>query len=68
MKNVIKSIISFIWPIAAFATALIGYRIHGSVFWAIMDFFFMPFAWAKWFIYQEVNLTIIKSTFEFFLK
>jgi hypothetical protein len=68
MKNLFKEIVRFLWPVAALATAMIGYQIHGSVFWAIMDFLFMPFAWAKWLVLQEVNLTIIKSTFEFFLK
>ena len=58
---------SGLYPIAAFATAMIGYTIHSSVFWSIMDFFFMPFAWCKWLICHEVNLTIIKKTFEFFL-
>jgi hypothetical protein len=68
MKNLFKEIVRVLWPVAALATAMIGYQIHGSVFWAIMDFLFMPFAWAKWLVLQEVNLTIIKSTFEFFLK
>jgi hypothetical protein len=49
-------------------TAMIGHTIHNSTFWSIMDFFFWPFVWIKWFILQEVNLTIIKQTFEFFLK
>lgn len=68
MKNLFRDTIRFIWPVLALCTAMIGYQIHGSIFWSIMDFFFMPFAWAKWLILHEVNLTIIKSTFEFFLK
>ena len=47
-------------------TAMVGYNIHGSLFWSIIDFFFTPFAWAKWLIMHQVNLTIIKSTFSFF--
>ena len=58
----------FIYLILAVATAMIGYTIHSSIFWAIMDFFFMPFAWIKWLVFQEVNLTIIKETFSFFLQ
>lgn len=50
------------------ATAMIGYHIHGSFFWGVMDFLFAPFAWIKWFCYEEVNMTIIKETFSFFLK
>ncbi len=49
-------------------TAMIGYTIHGSLFWAIMDFIFTPIAWIKWLICQEVTLSIIKQTFEWFFK
>jgi hypothetical protein len=49
-------------------TAIIGYAIHGSVFWSIMDFFFVPFAWIKWAIMHQVNVTIIKSAFSWFLQ
>ena len=48
-------------------TAMIGYTIHHSVGWAIMDFFFAPFAWIKWLVCQEVNMSIIRHTFSFFL-
>lgn len=48
-------------------TAMIGHTIHHSLFWAIIDFLFAPIAWAKWLICHEVNLTIIKHTFDFFL-
>ena len=58
----------FLYLILATATSMIGYRIHGSIFWSIVDFFFMPIAWIKWFICQEVNMTIIKETFAFFLQ
>lgn len=49
-------------------TAMIGHNIHSSTFWSIMDFIFWPFAWVKWLIMQEVNMSIIKETFNFFLK
>lgn len=49
-------------------TAMIGHTIHSSIFWSIMDFIFWPFAWVKWLIMQEVNMSIIKQTFSFFLK
>jgi hypothetical protein len=47
-------------------TAMIGKTIHGSTGWAILDFFFFPFAWIKWLICHEVTLTIIKKTFTWF--
>lgn len=49
-------------------TAMIGYHKHESVFWSIIDGVFWPVAWGKWLILKEVNLTIIKETFNFFLK
>ena len=45
---------------------MIGHSIHNSLFWSIMDFLFCPFAWAKWLICREVNITIIKTTFTWF--
>lgn len=59
--------LGFIGTIFAVATAMIGYHIHHSIFWSIMDFFFSPFAWCKWMIMKQVSLSIIKSTFAFFL-
>ena len=49
-------------------TAMIGYQIHSSTFWAIMDFIFWPIVWVKWFIFHEVTLSIIKEAFSWFLK
>lgn len=59
MKRLLYSLFSL-------ATAMVGYSIHHSIFWSIMDFFFTFFAWAKWLICQEVNMSIIKQTFSFF--
>jgi len=57
-----------LYPVIAFCTAMIGYTIHNSIFWSIMDFFFAPFAWMKWLIMHQVNITIIKETFSFFIQ
>jgi uncharacterized membrane protein len=55
--------------IAAIVTAIIGYNVNDqSVFWAVVDFFFWPLAWIKWLICQEVNISIIKDSFSFFLQ
>lgn len=56
----------FLGLIVAIATAMIGYHIHGSLFWAFLDFFFIPFAWIKWLVFHEVTWQIIKDTFSFF--
>lgn len=58
----------FLYLIVCVATAMIGYHIHNSLGWAIMDFLFTPIAWVKWLICHDVNLTIIRETFTFFLK
>lgn len=57
-----------LYPISAIITAIVGREIHNSIGWAIVDFFFWPFAWLKWLVCQEVNLTIIKQAFAFFLQ
>lgn len=59
---------SFFYFICGLATAMIGYKIHGSIFWSIMDWIFMPFAWIKWLVMHQVNLSIIKEAFSFFFK
>lgn len=49
-------------------TAMVGYHIHGSFFWAVMDFFFYPFAIIKWLITHELTGSVIHDTFSFLLK
>jgi hypothetical protein len=63
-----KTINGILALIVSIGTAMIGYTIHHSVFWSVVDFFFWPFAWIKWLVCQEVNMTIIRQTFEFLSK
>lgn len=56
------------YTIAGLLTAVIGHHIHGSIFWAIIDWMFWPIVWCKWLICQEVSLSVVKSAFEFFFK
>lgn len=58
---------NLLYTLIGIAVAFVGYKIHGSVFWAIMDWIFWPFAILKWLICQEINMTIIKGAFDFFL-
>lgn len=69
-KKVIYNFRPFSLHVILFAlpTAMIGYHKHESVFWSIIDFIFWPLAWIKWLIFKEVNLTIIKETFNVFLQ
>ena len=47
-------------------TAMIGYTIHGSLFWAAVDFFFAPVVLAKWLICHELTADVLVQTFYFF--
>jgi NhaP-type Na+/H+ or K+/H+ antiporter len=49
-------------------TAVIGHHIHGSGFWAVVNFLFAPLSWLYWLVTQQVSLTIIHDSFSFFLK
>lgn len=48
--------------------AMIGYTIHGSFFWSVVDFFFWPIVVIYWFITHQINISVIKETFSFFFK
>jgi hypothetical protein len=63
-----KRIGEVIYLILGIATAMIGHHMHGSLFWTIVDFILMPLVWCKWLILHQVNISIIKSTFMFFLQ
>lgn len=56
----------FGYLIVAVATAMIGYQIHHSTFWAIANFLFWPVSWIWWLVFHEVNVSIIQHTFAFF--
>ena len=58
----------FFYLLLCAITSMIGYHIHGSIGWAIIDWLFMPIAWVKWLICHQINATVIKETFSFLLK
>ncbi len=61
-----KRFYGIFWLVMAVFTAMVGHTIHGGFFWTAMNFIFWPFSWIKWLFCHDVNLTIIKHTFEFF--
>lgn len=63
-----KRLSGFLYFMFALATAMVGHHIHGGLFWTLVDFFFAPLAWAKWLVFHQVNVSIIRSTFAFFLQ
>ncbi len=56
-----------LYIIAATYTGMIGYTMHHSVGWGIVDAILAPIVWVKWLICHEVTLNIITKTFDFFL-
>ena len=57
---------SVIYTLFAALTAIIGYNIHQSIFFSLMDFLFCGLVWIKWLIFHEVNMSIIKASFAWF--
>jgi hypothetical protein len=57
-----------LYVLCAFITAMVGKNMHGSSFWAVVDFFIWPLVWLKWFAYQEVNMTLIFTSFNWFFR
>lgn len=57
-----------IYLIISIMTGMIRYHMSPDLFWAIVDALFFPLVWIKWLICAEINLTIIKETFSFFMK
>jgi hypothetical protein len=47
---------------------MVGKEIHGSTIMAIIDFLFAPLAWGIWLFCHEVNISIIRAAFSFFLQ
>lgn len=62
-----RQVASILGLIFATCVAMVGFTIHHSVFWAMCDFVFSPLALCKWLICHQLKLSIIKSTFSFFL-
>ena len=52
--------------IFAVLTSMVGYTIHESIFWTVMDFIFPVFAWLKWLIFHEVTMSVLRETFAWF--
>jgi len=55
-----------VYLIIGLLTAIIGKNLHGSNWWALADFIWWPLVWLKWIYYQEVNLTLVVTSFDWF--
>lgn len=49
-------------------SAMVGYTIHHSLLWSVLDFIFTPIVWIKWLVCHDVTLSIIQQTFTWFFK
>lgn len=68
-KNVKVSFqINWFYTLIGICVAMVGYHIHGSIFWSIIDFLFWPIVLIYWFITQQINISLIKESFSFFFK
>lgn len=56
------------WMVWNTVSAMVGYHIHHSIFWSCVDWVFSVLVWAKWLICHEVNVTVLRDTFSFFLQ
>jgi len=63
-----KGIGQLLYTVVCVCTAMVGYEIHGSVFWSIMDFIFAPIAIVYWLIIHELTLDVIQHSFSWFFK
>jgi len=63
-----KQLSELIYTLFCLATAMVGYYRHGSILCSIIDFILAPLVWCKWLLLHQVNITMIKHTFEFFIQ
>lgn len=66
MENKKSISINLIGIIFSTFTSMVGYEIHGNVFYAIVNWIFSPLAWIYWLLTKSVNLNIIEQAFSFF--
>lgn len=67
MKISVADPLKIIYLIIAIFTSMVGYEIHHNVFYAIINFIFWPISWIYWLVCHDVNISVIKSAFGFFL-
>lgn len=68
---VIRSTLSIFYFAGAVATAIIARKFNGDGwgwFFVLWDFFLWPLAWVKWLICQEVNYSILRTIFSWYLQ
>lgn len=66
MENQTSNLFSrILYIIVCVSTGMIGYEIHHSIFWAIINAIFWPISWIWWLATHQVNLTLIHHTFSF---
>ena len=57
-----------LYAVLCVCVAMIGYEMHGSVGWAIVDLIFTPVVLIYWLVTQQINLSLLQETFSFFFK
>jgi hypothetical protein len=59
---------SWVQLVPRILTAMVGYTIHGSVLWSIVDWLLWPIAIVKWLVLHQVNRSVLERTFGFLLQ
>lgn len=57
---------AILWLLFDILTAMVGYTIHGSIFYSIINFIFSPLAWIYWLITHNVDMNVLRETFSWF--
>lgn len=63
-----KKRFGFFYFLFCLFTAIVGKEVHGSTFWAVVDFFIAPISWLIWLLEKEVSLTVIQEAIKFFFQ
>jgi shikimate 5-dehydrogenase len=57
-----------LYLILCILTAMVGYTIHHNVGYAVLNFIFAPISIAYWLVTHQINISVLRETFSFFLK
>lgn len=63
-----KKIGQFLYLLFCLAVAMISYRMYHDVPISIIHFIFAPIVAIYWLVTHQINLTLIKATFNFLLQ
>lgn len=63
-----KTLGELLYVIFCICTSIVGIQIHHNAFYAIINFILVPISWLYCVICHDVNMTVIREAFSFFLQ